>query len=149
MNTSTSSKYKVNRSKFPNPPSDTEDKKKKTKLPTRFNIRIKQEDLSLLDALAEHHEMSRSSLLNSLVYGILQDELRSVEDMDSRVLLATSADELFQADKLSTSWISDVFQDEMDDMKQQYLDFGEYGTGTVNHSDTFQPLKDRIKVISK
>lgn len=140
--------YKVNRSSFPDK-SNTKEATKKKKLPARFNIRIKQDDLAIIDAIADQNQESRSSLLNSLVYSILLDELHSIEDMDSRVLLATSADKLFYEDPLSTPWLLDVFRADLNDMKTQYLVYGELSTGIENHSETFEPFLNRINAISK
>lgn len=74
----------------------------------KFNIRIKQDDISLLDALTKKQGITRSALINIILHDILRDELMSIDDLDARVLLASRADELASYDDLAQPWTHDA-----------------------------------------
>lgn len=74
----------------------------------RYNIRVKNEDLALLDSLAESMNIPRSLLLNGLIHDILLDELNSVEELDVKMLLAQTADNLACYSNMAVPWTYDV-----------------------------------------
>ena len=74
----------------------------------KFNIRVKQDDVCLLDALAKTHGVTRSTLINQILHDILRDELMSIEEGDARVLLAHVADLSASYDDLSLPWVYDA-----------------------------------------
>ena len=76
----------------------------------KYNIRIRQDDLTLLDALANQKDIPRSVLLNNLLHEILLDELMSVQEPDVRLLLAQAADCHAHYDELSHPWVFDALQ---------------------------------------
>lgn len=78
----------------------------------KYNIKIRQDDLVLLDALAGQKNIPRSVLLNNLLHEILLDELMSVKENDVRLLLAQTADSLAHYDELSHPWEFDAIQKE-------------------------------------
>lgn len=84
----------------------------------KFNIRIKQDDVILLDAIADYNKANnlpqptRSALINELLHEIARDELMSVEDLDARVLLACEADESATYDSLAHPWVYDALDTE-------------------------------------
>lgn len=78
----------------------------------KFNIRIKQDDIFLLDALAKHHGTTRSTVINKILHQIMRDELMSIQDKDACVLLADTADQLASYDDLDRPWIYDALGDE-------------------------------------
>ena len=59
----------------------------------KFNIRIRHEDIILLDALSTHQGISRAALLNKILHDIMRDALMSWKADDARVFLAKTADE--------------------------------------------------------
>lgn len=77
----------------------------------KINLKILNEDLSLLNHLASDMGISRSNLINSLILKILKKELRSIEDIDTQALIAFHADQKFQPDNSSSSWKHDVLID--------------------------------------
>lgn len=78
----------------------------------KYNIKIRQDDLVLLDALAGQKNIPRSVLLNNLLHEILLDELMSIPEHDVRLLLAQTADSLAHYDELSRPWMFDAIQTE-------------------------------------
>jgi hypothetical protein len=70
----------------------------------KYNLKIREEDVALLDALAAQEGISRSILLNNLLYSILRDELESIKERDARLLLAHKADQLAHYDGLACPW---------------------------------------------
>ncbi|TBW08062.1 hypothetical protein E0E52_09805 [Azotobacter chroococcum] len=78
----------------------------------KYNLKIRQEDLVLLDALASQKNIPRSVLLNNLLHEILLDELMSIKEHDVRLLLAQKADSRAHYDELSSPWVFDAIQTE-------------------------------------
>ncbi|MGH7019453.1 MAG: hypothetical protein ACREEY_06225 [Brevundimonas sp.] len=74
----------------------------------KFNIRIRQDDIFLLDALAKRQGVTRSALINTILHDAVRDELMSIEDLDARVLLASRADGLASYDDLAQPWVLDA-----------------------------------------
>lgn len=87
----------------------------------KFNIRIKQDDICLLDALAQLRGVTRSTLINEILYEIMWDELMSVEDRDARVLLAWDADQSASYDDMAQPWIYDALEKEFRFLQQSVL----------------------------
>ncbi len=92
--------------------SDTGDMHGKKPTERKFNIRIQQQDIFLLDALALHNGTSRSTLINHVLHGILLDELMSIKDLDARALIAATADARANYDELAEPWLETVFSPE-------------------------------------
>lgn len=78
----------------------------------KYNIRVKQEDIALLDALSARHNIPRSMLLNHLLHEILLDGLHSIEERDTRLLIAQTADERASYDDLARGWVYDAIETE-------------------------------------
>lgn len=76
----------------------------------KYNLRIKQEDLVLVDALADAKGVPRSVIFNHLLHEILRKELMNIQDLDVRLLLAETADQRSPGNKLSSSWAQDAIQ---------------------------------------
>lgn len=80
----------------------------------KFNVRIKQDDVCLLDAIADYNkannlpQSTRSALINELLHDIARDELMSVEEQDARVLLAWTADQAASYDSSAHPWVHDA-----------------------------------------
>lgn len=91
---------------------EADEKKKTYKNERKFNIRIKQDDIFLLDALAKQHGKTRSTLINEILHQIMRDELLSIKDKDACVLLADTADKLAIYNDLDKPWIYDALGEE-------------------------------------
>lgn len=78
----------------------------------KYNLRIRQEDLHLLDALAEEKSVPRSVLLNHLLHEILLEDLMKIQELDVHLLLAETADRRSQLDAMSQPWAVDAMQTE-------------------------------------
>lgn len=78
----------------------------------KYNLRIRQEDLHLLDALTEEKSAPRSILLNYLLHEILLEDLMKIQELDVRLLLAETADRRSQLDAMSQPWAVDAMQTE-------------------------------------
>ena len=89
----------------------------------KYNVRIKQHDLYLLDALAEHEGVSRSVLINKLLHDELLDELMNVPHRDARALLAKTADERAAYDALSRPWVFDAIGSDCQQLLRNLLAF--------------------------
>jgi hypothetical protein len=74
----------------------------------KYNLKIRQDDLALLDAMAAHEDIPRSVLLNNLLHDILLDELMGIAEHDVRLLLAQTADSRAHYDDLSSPWVFDA-----------------------------------------
>lgn len=64
----------------------------KSKEEKRFNLKVKDSDIRLLDIASEELGISRNSLINIILDIVLWKWLDEVEDFDTKVLIAASAD---------------------------------------------------------
>ncbi|WP_160286927.1 hypothetical protein [Pseudomonas knackmussii] len=123
----------------------------------KYNVRIKQHDLYLLDALADHEGVSRSVLINKLLHGMLLDELMSIPDRDARALLAKTADERAAYDALSRPWVFDAVGSECKHLLKNILTFNAPhemmpdpgAPEDAYNSDTFIGIKERLAGVRK
>lgn len=76
----------------------------------KYNLRIKQEDLVLMDALAEAKGVPRSMIFNHILHEILRKQLMDIPELDVRLLLAETADQRSPGNKLSSPWAQDAIQ---------------------------------------
>lgn len=125
----------------------------------KYNIKIRQDDLVLLDALAGQKNIPRSVLLNNLLHEILLDELMSVQENDVRLLLAQTADSLAHYDELSHPWVVDAIQTEC---RQIVHNINHYNRAEIElrqplediqpdswHSENFFAIKEVLEQIKK
>ena len=91
----------------------------------KFNIRIKREDLCLLDAMASYHGITRSVIINKLLNEILLKELMDIDDnaIDARALIATIADKMASYDNLTSPWIWDAIGPQLSEVRYRILHF--------------------------
>lgn len=123
----------------------------------KYNVRIKQHDLYLLDALAEQEGVSRSVLINKLLHDVLLDELMSIPDRDARALLAKTADERAAYDALSRPWVFDAIGSECQHLLKNVLEFNvpyemmpdPGAPEDAYNSDTFIGIKEKLSGIKK
>lgn len=129
----------------------------KIKSDRKFNIRIKQHDIFLLDALSEHEGVSRSVLINTLLHGFLRDELMSIQDRDARALLAVAADERAVYDDLARPWVLDAIGADCQYLLRNILEFNSPyermqepdAPEDAYNSDTFIGLREKLKGLKK
>lgn len=77
---------------------------------SKFNIRVKKCDLYLLDEMAKHLSVSRSTILNHIVHEILKKEVGSIKDIDTVALIAHAADVNSKSDEINDSWTHTFFK---------------------------------------
>lgn len=123
----------------------------------KLNIRIKQHDIFLLDALSENEGVSRSVLINKLLHDFLLAELMSIQDKDARALLAVAADERAAYDNLSRPWVFDAIGSDCKYLLRNILDFNRShelmpdpdAPEDAYNSETFIGLKSKLKGLAK
>ncbi|SPB14314.1 hypothetical protein NOV72_01564 [Caballeronia novacaledonica] len=91
----------------------------------RYNIKIRQEDVALLDALVALNEVPRSLLLNNLLHDILLNALQDIKDNDVRLLLAHTADQRAHYDELSCPWVFDAIETECRQIMQNIFQYNQ------------------------
>jgi hypothetical protein len=127
----------------------------RVKYDRKYNIRVKQEDVALIDALAKQHDVKRSVLLNHLLHEILLDGLRSIEDRDARLLIAQTADSRASYEDLARGWVYDAIENESEQIvgniacfnqAQLYVQDDQYAPPDHDpHSDTYRELQQVLK----
>lgn len=130
---------------------------KPVKSERKYNVRIKQHDLYLLDALTEHEGVSRSVLINKLLHDVLLDELMSIPDRDARALLAKTADERAAYDALSRPWVFDAIGSECQHLLKNILAFNRpyemmpdpSAPEDAYNSETFFGIKKKLAEVKK
>lgn len=144
-------------------PENTEEDVRHTKHDRKFNIRVKQDDVCLLDALAKLHGVTRSALINEILHDIVRDELMSIEEDDARVLLAHVADLSASYDELSQPWVYDALGPDFRHMLHSMLEYsnahgqppdvsmpsGYQYTEEDYRSPTYLGLRDKLKGLAQ
>lgn len=145
---------RVNSEKFEQAPGSVSER---AKVDRKYNIRIKQDDICLLDAIAKLHGVTRSSLINEILHEIMRDELMSIEEDDARVLLAHFADQSGSYDDLSQPWVYDALASEFRLMLKNVLEYGDVNEqqpepgmpSEYYHSPTYLGLQAKLEGLSK
>jgi hypothetical protein len=120
----------------------------------KFNIRIRQDDIALLDALATLNGTTRSSLINDILHSQMRDELMSIKDDDARTMLAHTADQLASYDSISQPWVYDALEADFAYMLRNMLNDGHVQDrqpepGYDNHTVAYYGLRDRLQGMTK
>lgn len=89
------------------------DEPKKSK---KLNLKIKSDDLLMIDGLTRLFNISRSQLLEKMIHDILLDELLAIDSKDVRLFLAEKADELANPNSNVASWAYKAFEKEIQSM---------------------------------
>ncbi|MDO5532002.1 hypothetical protein [Sutterella sp.] len=76
----------------------------------KINLRIIEEDLELVDALAKHRGISRATLLNHLLHDGLVHRLHRMP-ADQRAWLILAADRVFLGRPVDRPWVDDFYDD--------------------------------------
>ena len=131
----------------------------------KFNIKIRQKDLELLDALAETNGVSRSALVNYLLLDGLTKELISEEDhsttdgyndLEIKMLIANRADNKLSSMSFQPQrfWQEDVVHhktcyeiNEILNKEYSYIETYEEIPLEQRHSDKFNELNSFFKGI--
>ena len=150
--------------RFPAIPKKCSQAKKGSKSPKKFNIRIRREDTILLDEISEAQaqaqgiKITRSDLLNKILYDIVHDALMSWKDDDARVFLAKTADAMVSYDELSTPstpWVNDAISEECSKILNNLLKYSSThgkkppGVGFENSSEETYRSKDFLRLRDK
>ena len=128
----------------------------------KYNLRVREQDLMLLDALAKHVGRPRSDLINELLHRILLKELQALEEPDAMALVALRADQDAAYDPLALPWTFDALESEINalirnvlehnqpweaqplDLPQGMSDEEKAECAASLHSETFNILKAKI-----
>lgn len=132
----------------------------RVKYDKKFNLRIKQEDIHLLDALAETTSTPRSQILNQLLHEILLEGLREIPDLDVRLLVAETADQRARIDDTLGPWAVEALQtsnrcirDNVRKFNSDVLDFQEDPNAPADidyHSKYYYDIQKKLlEVIEK
>lgn len=145
--------WKINTDSFGQASSPFGDPNKKER---KFNFKIRLQDLALLDELAAHYQITRSTLINFLLAQGFAHQLTPVNlstdpsDLEVKLLIANRADEKLQkiGFQRQASWVEDVLSEHTDHEYQKIMDSEEIffsGTKVVetdSHSDKFIALNN-------
>ncbi len=118
----------------------------------KFNIKIKPEDLNLIDYIAEKHNIPRSSILNKVIDDIIKHEIDSIEDFDAKILVARTADHLYgHKSEEPGRWICWVLRHHIKELEDNYYQWNYSQPMLVapeeinsNNSSTFNFFKSII-----
>lgn len=129
----------------------------KKKNERKLNIRVKQHDIYLLDAIAKQDEMSRSALINKILYIHFLGELMKIEDKDARALLAGVADKNVYYDNLARPWVHDALEAEFSYVFDNFMKYNsrdqqqpqQHPEEPPFNSDLFIGLVKKLKGLKK
>lgn len=119
-----------------------------SKLDRKINLKLNKADVQVLDLISEHYNVSRSVIINEILYKILLEEFQGIGDIDTKYLLAMMADEGKEYSPYAYSWEETLLQEFGCPVS---IDPGfSQGTYFVNcdeipHSETFKKIYSRLK----
>ena len=103
----------------------------------KFSIRLRKEDIFLLDILAKRRKTPRSTLINEIIHEIVREELMSIQDFDARVLIARLADQDADYDPMSQPWMQDVLAPNIASIADRVIDFNSTHEGADPRKDSW------------
>ena len=115
----------------------------------KFNIKVRQSDLRLIDDLVEICGTSRASVLNDMVRSILIEMLQEMreEDEDSAALLALYVDEKLGKNEASTDgWSAALFGLESYFARSYWI---AHDSDDYEPSEKYWEIKRRIQALKK
>lgn len=116
--------------KLPSAPDETPQRRSERK----YNMRIKRQDLTLLDELAKADGRPRSELINELLHNILLKELNSISKIDARLLIALTADRDATYNDLARPWSFDALMEEIEFIAGNVMAHGHTGQEQNEHN---------------
>ena len=141
--------YRIDLTKFGDEPSLVERFTPREAGNSKFNIKVRKSDLSLIDRLAELTGRSRAFILNALVQSSLVEMLQDLreEDEDSAALIALYVDRKLGKSAGSTDgWSAALFGLESYFAKSYWL---QNERGDYEPSDKFKEILRRMKAPKK
>lgn len=102
-----------------------EAKLKKTPLDKKYNLKIRNHDLILLDKTAEHLGMSRSTLINLLIERFLTKAIQAIPEKDIQAVIALVADSYANTD-YEQSWQTTILKDHIRWTIENMMEFNDY-----------------------
>jgi len=116
----------------------------------KYNMRIKRQDLTLIDELAKAASRPRSEVINELLHSILLKELNSISKIDARLLVAMTADRDAKYDDLARPWSFDALMREIDFIAHNVMDHGvPEDTPEDFHSEEFMSLRAKLQEVRR
>lgn len=118
-----------------------------SKLDRKINLKLNKADVQVLDLISEHYNVSRSVIINEILYKILLEEFQGIGDIDTKYLIAMMADEGKEYSPYAYSWEETLLQEFGCPVS---IDPGfSQGTYFVNcdeipHSETFKKIYARL-----
>lgn len=116
----------------------------------KFNLKIRNEDLVLLDAFASYYKIPRSTLINYLLLQGLRRELTNTDQggLDTHALIAYRADEkMFKASfRRNATWTEDLLLNRTIEASREILEASDVPYSEeefpmeYRHSDAFNAL---------
>lgn len=123
-------------------------------LQKKYNVKIDDHDLLLLDRIAESNSVTRASIINDVVKECLIDELRSITDYDKRTAIAMAANKLANSpDEFSLGWLQvalyESFQVVVDScLEENYPNSDGWQFDVQSPSDGFEKLEKVLKELT-
>ena len=141
--------YRINLTNFGDEPSLVERFTPREAGNSKFNIKVRKSDLTLIDRLAELTGRSRSFILNVLVQSSLVEMLKELreEDEDSAALIALYVDQKLGKSQGSTDgWTAALFGLESYEANSYWL---RNQRSDFEPSDKYKEVHRRIKALQK
>lgn len=128
------------------------DPPEKKPLNKKYNIKINNYDLALLDAMAENDGITRSALLNNILHQLLEKSLQGeIKDGDAQLLIASEADKLVRYENSGTPWIYSVLPKEFQQLLMNIFEHNYINAHMTQdyhmytNSQTFKLIQQAIK----
>ena len=109
----------------------------KSKEDKRYNLKLYDTDIALLDELSAVSGVSRNTLVAFVMDEVLMRLLKGVEEEDTAVLIAGAADALAgkKVSDLDTPWVTKFFQGRVNRAYQNTMHFGDPDISSFSEED--------------
>lgn len=118
------------------------------RLDRKINLKLVKSDVQILDMIAAHYNVSRSVIVNDFLYKILLDEFNSIQDEDTKYLIAIAADLNNNHTPCDDTWEETMLQKygyvlniELNFKKDTYFMQGD----EIPNSESFKQIYKRLK----
>jgi hypothetical protein len=112
----------------------------------KYNLKVNEADIEVMDLLSKHIGISRNTLINLLLERILNKWLFEVKDFDAKVLIARHADKLCQGiySDIGNSWTNKVFKDIISE-QLHWLRFYSKESPEISLSDGWETAHEELE----
>ena len=138
--------YIVNRMKIGKKPAPII---RQSKLDRKINLKLVSSDVQILDLIAEHYKVPRSVIVNEFLNEILTEDFKKIPDMDTKFMIAHTADKDVYYSDMNNTWLSEAQPAEAVVTPLFKKTGMEVGTELIPYSDSFKIIFQKLQAAGR